>query len=193
LIDRTAKKHTVTIRETDKQEIKKEIISWIKTIVAAVILALCVTQFVIVNAKVPTGSMMDNIMPDDRIVAFRLSYLLDNPERFDIVVFRAPDDRSVLYVKRVIGLPGETVDIRGGKVYIDDADVPLDDSFVREPPLERDEGPFYVPEDHYFMMGDNRNTSLDARYWVNKYVPKKDLLGKVLFRYFPDIKNLMDM
>ncbi|MDR1914506.1 MAG: signal peptidase I [Clostridiales bacterium] len=179
--------------ETDKQELKREIISWTKTVVLAVVFALCITQFVIVNAKVPTGSMMDNIQPNDRIVAFRLSYLNSDPKRFDIVVFHNPDNRSQLYVKRIIGLPEETVTIRDGKVYINNEPVPLDDSFVREPPYKEDFGPYTVPMEHYFMMGDNRNTSLDARYWDNKYVPKNDILGKVLFRYYPGIKSLLDI
>ncbi|MDR1559087.1 MAG: signal peptidase I [Clostridiales bacterium] len=178
------------MQEADKQEIIKEVISWTKTIVAAVVFALCITQFVIVNAKVPTGSMMDNIMPNDRIVAFRLSYINSEPERFDIVVFYFPDDRKDLYVKRVIGLPGETVTIRAGKVYINDDPVPLDDSFVRTKPYEEDFGPVTVPEDSYFMMGDNRNNSADSRVWINKYVVKKDILGKVLFRYFPNFRIL---
>ena len=181
------------MQEVDKQEIIKEVISWTKTVVFAVVFALCITQFVIVNAKVPTGSMMDNIMPNDRIVAFRLSYLRSKPERYDIVVFHFPDDRKQLYVKRVIGLPGETVTIRAGKVYINDSQAPLDDSFVRTKPYEEDFGPVTVPDGSYFMMGDNRNNSADSRAWNNKYVVEKDILGKVLFRYFPSIKILYNL
>jgi signal peptidase I len=179
------------MQDTDKKEIRKEILSWVKTIVAAVIFALLITNFVIVNAKVPTGSMEDTINPDDRVVAFRLSYIHDKPQRFDIVVFRYPDDRSMLFVKRIIGLPGDTVNIRGGKVYINDSTTPLNDSFVRETPYDEDLGPFVVPSDSYFMMGDNRNNSLDSRYWTNKYVVKSDILGKVIFRYFPNFKVLL--
>jgi len=178
------------MQEADKQEIMKEVISWTKTVVFAVVFALCITQFVIVNAKVPTGSMMDVIMPNDRIVAFRLSYVRSEPKRFDIVVFHYPDDRTQLYVKRVIGLPGETVTIRAGKVYINNEPAPLDDSFVRTKPYEEDFGPVTVPEGSYFMMGDNRNNSADSRVWINKFVDQKDILGKVLFRYFPSIRIL---
>ena len=178
------------MQNSDKDNIVKEVISWIKTIVFAVVFALLITQFVIVNAKVPTGSMMDNIMPNDRLVAFRLAYIGSGPQRFDIVVFRYPDDRKQLFVKRVIGLPGETVAIKAGKVYINGSTTPLDDSFVREPPLQQDFGPYQVPANSYFMMGDNRNNSLDSREWTNKYVIKGDILGKVLFRYFPSFKIL---
>jgi len=178
------------MENANKDDIIKEVISWIKTIVFAVIFALLITQFVIVNAKVPTGSMMDNIMPDDRLVALRLAYINSGPKRFDIVVFRFPDDRTQLYVKRVIGLPGETVTIKAGKVYINDSDVPLDDSFVRETPLPDNFGPVTVPANSYFMMGDNRNNSADSRVWNNKFVIKSDILGKVLFRYWPNFKIL---
>ncbi|MDR1537679.1 MAG: signal peptidase I [Clostridiales bacterium] len=171
-------------------EVIHEIISWTKTVVLAVIFAIFINNVIIVNAKVPTGSMMDNILPNDRIVAFRLSYLMSSPKRFDIVVFRYPDDRKMLYVKRIIGLPGETVTIRQGKVYIDDSEAPLDDSFIREPANPDDFGPYTVPANSYFMMGDNRNTSMDSRYWVNTYVIKSDILGKVLIKYFPGFKIL---
>ena len=178
------------MQKADKDNLIKEVVSWIKTIVFAVLFALFITQFVIVNAKVPTGSMMDNIMPNDRIVALRLAYINAGPKRYDIVVFRFPDDRTQLYVKRVIGLPGETVTIKAGKVYINDSTVPLSDSFVREPPLPDNFGPVKVPDGSYFMLGDNRNNSADSRFWNDKFVVKKDILGKVLFRYFPSFKIL---
>ena len=181
------------MQKVDKENLIKEVVSWIKTIVFAVLFALFITQFVIVNAKVPTGSMMDNIIPKDRLVALRLAYFNSNPKRFDIVVFRFPDDRTQLYVKRVIGLPGETVTMIAGKVYINGSDDPLDDSFVREPPYPEDFGPVTVPADSFFMMGDNRNNSADSRVWINKFVIKKDILGKVLFRYWPNFKILYNL
>jgi signal peptidase I len=168
-----------------KANIKKEIASWAKTIAFSVLLAVFINKVLIVNAMVPTGSMEGNIMADDRIVASRLSYIFSAPKRFDIVVFRYPDDRSTLYVKRIIGLPGETLSIRQGKVYIGDSAEPLDDSFVPEPPRLEDSGPYIVPADSYFMMGDNRNCSADSRYWTNKFVARSEILGKALLRYYP--------
>ena len=181
------------MQKVDRETIIREIVSWIKTIVFAVVFALLITQFVIVNAKVPTGSMQDNITPNDRLVALRLAYINSGPKRFDIVVFRFPDDRTQLYVKRVIGLPGETVTIKTGKVYINNSEDPLDDSFVRETPYPDDFGPVTVPENSYFMMGDNRNNSADSRAWNNKFVEIKDILGKVLFRYWPNLKILYNL
>ncbi len=167
-------------------QLKSEIISWIKAVVYALVVAVFVTNVVVVNAEVPTGSMEDTIMPDTRLIAYRMSYAFSKPERFDIVVFRWPDLETELYVKRVIGLPGEKVEIKQGKVFINDSEVPLPDDFLKEPPFEEDKGPFFVPENHYFMLGDNRNNSKDSRYWTNKYVDESKILGKVVFRYYPD-------
>ena len=167
----------------------KEVWSWVKTIVLALVLAFIINSFIIVNATVPTGSMENTIMPNDRIIALRLTYYVEKPERGDIVVFKYPDDESVLYVKRVIGLPGETVVIRDGRVYIDGRETPLPDEYVKETPLG-DFGPYEVPEGHYFMMGDNRNESKDSRYWDNTYVAENKILGKVYLKYFPKVKLL---
>lgn len=174
---------------TKSQKIKKELIDIIKTIIIAIIVAFVITHFIIVNAVVPTGSMKNTIMPNDRLVAFRLSYLFSDPERYDIVVFKAPDDESTLYVKRIIGLPGEKVNIIDGKVFIDDQEVPLSDDYIMEDMLGSF-GPYTVPENSYFMLGDNRNDSQDSRYWENTFLPKENILGKVLFKYYPKIESL---
>ena len=165
----------------------KEIFSWVKTIALAIALALFINTCIIVNATVPTGSMENTIMPNDRIIALRLTYLFGSPDRGDIAVFKYPDDESLLYVKRVIGLPGETVEIVEGRVYIDGSSEPLDDLYIKETAYGN-YGPYIVPEGHYFMMGDNRNESLDSRYWVNTYVDEDKILGKVYLRYWPGIK-----
>lgn len=174
---------------TKSQKIKKELIDIIKTIIIAIIVAFVITHFIIVNAVVPTGSMKNTIMPNDRLVAFRLSYLFSDPERYDIVVFKAPDDESTLYVKRIIGLPGEKVNIIDGKVFINDQEVPLSDDYIMEDMLGSF-GPYTVPENSYFMLGDNRNDSQDSRYWENTFLPKENILGKVLFKYYPKIESL---
>ena len=86
--------------------LKKEIISWLQIIVAAVVIALVLNNFVIANSRVPTGSMENTIMSRSRVIGSRLAYLKDDPQRGDIVIFHYPDDESIYYVKRVIGLPG---------------------------------------------------------------------------------------
>ncbi|GHU76901.1 signal peptidase I [Clostridia bacterium] len=164
---------------------KKEILSWVKTIIFAVLFALLVNHVIVVNAAVPTGSMEDTIMVGDRVIAFRGSYLFDEPKRYDIVVFRPPDEEEVLYVKRIIGLPGDKIDVRDGRVYINDSAEPIADKYIREAQHIEEEQVFNVPEGHYFMMGDNRNHSNDSRRWHQPYVAKNKILGKVVFRYFP--------
>ena len=126
-------------------------------------------------------------MTGDRIFGNRLAYINKDPQRFDIVIFKYPDDETQLFIKRVIGLPGETVEIRDGKVYIDGAETPLDDSFTPEPP-QGNWGPEVVPEGSYFMLGDNRNRSKDSRFWTNTFVKKEKILGKAVLRYFPSPK-----
>ena len=164
--------------------LKKEIISWLQIIVAAVVIALVLNNFVIANSRVPTGSMENTIMSRSRVIGSRLAYLKDDPQRGDIVIFHYPDDESIYYVKRVIGLPGETVMIEDGKVYINGSDTPLDEPYLAEP-MEGSYGPYTVPEGCYFMLGDNRNNSRDARFWENKYVKKDKIIAKVLFCYYP--------
>jgi len=171
-------------------DVKTEIISWLKTIIFAVVVSLFITNFVIVNASVPSGSMENMIMTGDRLVAFRLAYLFNSPKRYDVVVFIYPDDpdQKQYYVKRVIGLPGETVRISDGKVYIDGSDKPLEDYFIKEPQAVEYDMEFTVPDGHYFMLGDHRNISYDSRYWTNKFVDGKKILGEVVFRYLPSFK-----
>ena len=172
-----------------KNSIWKELWEYIKMIIFVVAVVLVVNNFLLINARVPSESMENTIMTGDRFFGNRLAYLFDDPERFDIVVFKYPDDESQLFVKRVIGLPGETVEIKDGKVYINGSQTPLEDSFTPETPTG-DYGPYVVPEGSYFMLGDNRNHSGDSRFWKQPYVEKEKIVGKAIFRYFPGIKIL---
>ncbi len=195
--------------------IYEEILSWIKTIVVAVVAAYLITHFIIVNAKIPSASMETTIMTGDRLIANRISYYMGPPRRFDIAVFEFPDDPSVLYIKRVIGLPGDTVNIKDNEIYINGSTEPLEDGFINGAMETRDEL-YIIPregdkisdfsqyiedpsiydkdndglfdEDCYFMLGDNRNNSADSRYWRNQFVPESNVQGKAIFRYFPFTK-----
>lgn len=158
-------------------------VEWILIIAIALAAALFINFVIIINSVVPSGSMENTIMTNSRMMGLRVTYWFNDPERGDIVVFKYPDDPSENFVKRVIGLPGETVEIIGGVTYVDG--VKLDEPYLKETPLDRDFGPFEVPEGHYFVMGDNRNNSNDARFWKNKYVPRNSILGKALFVYWP--------
>lgn len=172
-----------------KKSLWKELWEYVKMILFVVIVVLVVDNFLLINAVIPSESMENTIMTGDRIFGNRLAYLFDDPERFDIVIFKYPDDESQRFIKRVIGLPGETVEIREGKVYINGSDTPLDDSFTPETPVGNF-GPYTVREGCYFMLGDNRNNSRDSRMWDNPYVKKEKILGKAVLRYFPGIEVL---
>ena len=173
----------------EKDSTAKELFQWLIAILAAVAIALFVDNFLIVNAQIPSGSMENTIMTGDRVVGNRLSYLTKDPERYDVIIFKYPDDESQLFIKRIIGLPGETVEIRDGKVYINGSDEPLDDSFVPEVPTGN-YGPYKVPENSYFMLGDNREYSRDSRFWKNTFVSFDEIVGKAIVRYYPSIKLL---
>ena len=183
------------IDENKKEETQKstsavrEILSWVLTFALAIGAAFLIKNYLIINADVPTGSMENTIMPGDRLIGNRLAFLKDTPERGDVVIFHYPDDEEELYVKRVIGLPGEVVEIKDGKVYIDGSPTPLDDSFIPEKMIGS-YGPYTVPENCYFMLGDNRNDSKDSRSWKNKFVRFDQLVGKAVVRYYPSFKWL---
>ena len=165
-----------------KNKALKEVLDWVIVIVIAIALALIINKLVIYKVSPPTASMENTIMVDDKVITYRLAYLFSNPDRGDIVVFQAPDTPEEDYIKRVIGLPGETVEVKDGVVYIDGE--PLDEDYLKEP-MEGSFGPYEVPEGCYFMMGDNRNISWDARYWTNKFVEKDKIRGKAILKY-PD-------
>ena len=183
----------------DEEEEKKpksklrEAVEFLIPIVVAVIIAIILKSVVFANAVVPTGSMLNTIHEGDRIIASRLAYIKEDPQRYDVIIFKYPDDETQIYVKRVIGLPGETVQVVNGVVYVTKTDgetIQLDDSFVTNGTPEGDFGPFEVPADSYFMMGDNRNSSWDSRFWNNKFVNKEKILGKVKFKYYPSFGKI---
>lgn len=164
----------------------KEVLSWVITIALAVVAALFIKNYVIINANIPSGSMENTIMTGDRLFGNRLAYNGKDPSRGDIVIFKYPDNEEENYVKRVIGLPGETVEIRDAQIFINGSEEPLKEDYLKEEWTVA-AGPYYfeVPEDCYLVLGDNRNNSWDARYWENTYVAKEKILGKAVFRYYP--------
>lgn len=164
---------------------KQEVWEWFKIIISAAAIAFFLNTFIIANSEVPSGSMENTIMTGDRVIGSRLSYKFGDPERGDIVIFRFPDNEEIYYVKRVIGLPGDTIDIADGHVYLNGSAEPMEEPYIREPMIPEEPMHFEVPEDSYFMMGDNRNYSSDARRWKNTYVKRDKLVAEVLFRYFP--------
>lgn len=152
------------------------------------VLALGVRQFVAEARIVPTGSMEPTIQVNDRLMIEKISYLFQLPQRGDIIVFQAPERALVLsgstthdaYLKRVIGLPGETVEIRDGKVRINGK--ALREGYIKAPP-NYVWGPSVVPENEYLVLGDNRNGSLDGHVWG--FLPESTIIGKAAVRFWP--------
>lgn len=174
----------VKTEDNSKEPMVSVIIGWVKVVAIAVVIALLINKFVIANALIPSGSMESTIMTGDRVIGFRTSYLFSSPERGDIVIFKNPDDESKLYIKRIIGVPGDKVEIIDGLVYINDSEEPLNESYLSVTP-KGSFGPYEVPEDSYFMLGDNRNVSKDSRYWENTFVKEEKIIAKAYFRYYP--------
>ncbi len=193
-----------------KQAVRKEIFSWIRMFVIVVVVVFLATRFIIINATIPSGSMENTIMTNDRLIGFRFSYWFEEPQRGDIILFAYPVDESQTYIKRVIGLPGETVDIKDGGIYIDGSATPLEETYLAEEWYWENDGyVFEVPEDCYFVMGDNRNNSADGRVWAQEaltrgvaqtqeeavaysFVRKDQIKGKAIFTYFKSIRLLTD-
>lgn len=185
--------------------IKNEILEYVKMIIVVVFVVVIVDGVILINAKIPSASMEKTIMTGDRIFGFRMAYGINldagplqvhvkmkDPERYDIVIFHYPDNEKKLFIKRIIGLPGETLEFRDGKIYVDGSEEPLEDSFTNGVTYFRNptypEGTLTVPEGHYFMMGDNRQNSNDSRFWNNKFVAFEKIVGKALIRYWPITK-----
>ena len=188
--------------EEKKGDMRKEVVSWVRMFVIVIAVVFVLTQFVIINVRVPSGSMENTIMTKDRLIGFRFSYWVDEPQRGDIILFSYPVDEKQTYIKRVIGLPGEIVEIRDGKIYIDGSSEPLEEDYLKETwTWENDGYTFKVPEGCYFVLGDNRNDSEDGRFWAQialnegkastpeeaepySYVKKDEIKGKAILKYY---------
>ncbi|MDO4489778.1 MAG: signal peptidase I [Lachnospiraceae bacterium] len=174
-------------RQEEQPGTKAVIWEYVRMIAGVVIVVLLLQNFVFINARIPSASMQNTVMVGDRVFGNRLAYTFGEPERYDIAIFRYPDDERKLFIKRVIGMPGDTVTIKADGIYINGSDTPLSEEFCPEQP---DYTPWIgmswqVPDDCYFMLGDNRNNSGDSRYWLNPFVEKDKVLAKAAVRYWP--------
>ncbi len=174
------------LEETKKGDWKKNLLSWVIIILVAFFLAKIVNEFVIEKVKTPTGSMEPTVKTTDRLLMFKLAYLFSKPDRGDIVVFEDPANPEKDLLKRIIGLPGETISFYNGAVYINGKR--LEESYLHGVQTQ-DKGTteFVIPKDCYFMMGDNRSNSMDSRGWAQPFVHEKYIKGRVFFRYSPTI------
>ncbi|MFH1782367.1 MAG: signal peptidase I [Candidatus Omnitrophota bacterium] len=161
---------------------------WVEPIIIAVILALIIRAFVVQAFKIPTGSMRPTLIEGDRILVNKFIYRFKEPERGDVMVFVAPEDKKKDFIKRVVGLPGENVKISNGTILINDRAVEKN-SVIRER-YYYNRGDFgkegdnqRLPGDAYYMLGDNSISSRDSRYWG--FLPRKYVIGKAFLIYWP--------
>lgn len=165
------------------KEMKDFIKETISIIVIAFILAMILRAFVVEGRIIPTGSMLETLQLQDRVMVNKFIYHFKEPQRGDIVVFQPPEELNTQedYIKRVIALPGETVEIKNARVYINGR--PLHEPYIAEP-MYYDFGPVVVPEDSLFVLGDNRNHSFDSHMW-NAWLKRDHIKGKAFVIYWP--------
>ena len=161
--------------------------------VVAIALALLTQAYLVKPYRIPSESMASTLRPGDRVLVNRVVYRLREPHRGDVMVFRYPEDRDIVFIKRIVGVPGDTLQVRDGRLWVNGrladepyvhrttgsldptaAPGPVSGSTIREPwSLAR---PYIVPAGSYFVMGDNRTDSDDSRFWGT--VPRADIIGE---------------
>jgi signal peptidase I len=161
-----------------------------KTIGLSVFFALGIRTSVAQSFYIASGSMQPTLQIDDRLIADKLSYHFQDPQRGDIVVFSAPEPALAVcglppnfrdpFIKRAIGLPGDRVEVKSGKIYVNGQH--LQESYPARSP-NYNWGPETVPPQSYLMLGDNRNQSCDGHYWG--FVPRDRIIGKAIVRSWP--------
>ena len=179
---------------------KKSVIrDWVESIIIAFLLALVIRAFIVQAFKIPTGSMRMTLIEGDLILVNKFIYgakvpftnlrlpALRQPKRGDVIVFIYPEDKSKDFIKRLVGLPGDLVEIKGGSIYINDLPVPQaifnQIYYYNRGQLALPGQKMIVPADNYFVLGDNSASSKDSRYWG--FVPRNNLLGKAILIYWP--------
>ncbi|MGP1371769.1 MAG: signal peptidase I [Almyronema sp.] len=168
---------------------KKQQNLWVEglqTIGLSIFLALGIRQFVAEARYIPSGSMEPTLQINDRLIIEKISYRFNEPQQGDIVVFWPPAElfpagaRRDAYIKRVIGLPGDEVEVTAGQVWVNGE--ALEEDYIKAPPTYQ-WGPEIVPAASYLVLGDNRNNSTDSHIWG--YVPQENIIGRAAVRFWP--------
>jgi signal peptidase I len=168
--------------ETQGNSFLKALWGWVWPIALGCLIAFGIMRWVVGFAVVPSSSMYPTIPNPCYILVNHLETEFGKPYRGEVVLFHPPDDPSRIFVKRIIGLPGETITIHDGKVFVDGK--ALNEPYLTQP-TEGNFGPYHVPPNSYFMLGDNRSVSEDSRWWEHKYVPEKSIIGRAEFIVWP--------
>lgn len=168
---------------SEKEE--NPIVELVKTLASAAILAIGIRACVAEARFIPSESMLPTLEIDDRLIIEKISYRFRKPERGDVIVFSPTDtlkeqNYNEAFIKRVIGTPGDTVEVRDGNVYVNASQL-TENYILTEPNYEY--GPVKVPEKQYLVLGDNRNNSYDSHYWG--FVPLENVIGRAMVRFWP--------
>ncbi len=170
-----------------KKSLGRNILEWILSIGAALLIVILIRSFLFTMIRVEGPSMEDTLLEKDRLVVTILDMKINGPQRFDVVITKFPEDVEngirKRYVKRVIGMPGETIEIRDGQTYINGE--ALEEPYLDEGMTMRDFGPVKLGEDSYFVMGDNRNNSHDSRSADVGPISRSLFIGKARFTVWP--------
>ena len=164
----------------------KFIFEYVDSARAASILALIIVTLIIQTFKIPTGSMINTLNIGNHIMVNKFIYYFTEPKRGDIIVFVYPVNPKKDFIKRLVGLPGETIQIKDGSVFINGEELKTPQTIAERYYYNEGmygEGMIEIPDNAYFVMGDNTRNSKDSRFWG--FVPKKNLLGKAFFVYWP--------
>lgn len=167
-----------------KRPVLRELISFLLGLVLVFFVALFIVHFVGQRTQVNGESMEETLSDGDNLIVDKLSYRFVSPKRFDVIVFpHQMGGEEIFFIKRIIGLPGEKIQISNGVIYVDD--VPLDEPYGNEVIAEAKSAsvPVVLGEDEYFVLGDNRNHSMDSREIGP--VPRKIIVGRAIFRIWP--------
>jgi signal peptidase I len=165
-----------------KPRVLDELKSWFRDILFAFVTAIFIVIFVVQPVKVEGTSMQPRLVDQERIFVNRFIYRFTDIDRGDVVVFWFPKDPNKSFIKRVLALPGDELEIRSGAVYVNGAK--QDEPYLMLEFQDHDSYPrTVVPEGHYFVLGDHRNSSNDSRNWG--WVPRENIYGKAVFRYWP--------
>lgn len=165
------------------KDFKEFIKETVTIVIIAFILAMVLRTFVIEGRLIPSGSMLPTLQLQDRVLVNKFIYRFKEPQRGDVIVFNPPEEIKAdkPYIKRLIGLPGETIHIKEGKVFVNGR--VLSEPYIAEAP-NYEYGPVVVPPGCLFMLGDNRNQSFDSHMW-NAWLTRDRLLGKAFVIYWP--------
>lgn len=173
-----------------RRRILNEFAGYAMVLLAAFMLYFMVSRFVLINSYVPTDSMEPVIMGKSRFFGNRLAYLFEEPDRGDVVVVNHKcydGEKAELLVKRIVGLPGDRIEIRDGKLYINDEI--YEEKYICEE-MKEDFLPVEIPRGCYFLLGDNRNNSDDSRWWEYKFIPEDEIVAKAMFVYYPKFSSI---